>query len=378
MVSKNKKKSIEENNIETFYDYNLLNKDVETCSDYFDVVPDGNLYTFDDYPIFAIRMRPKGIYHIMDRYNKKYKISCEVLTYKINEKQYTLYTNNTYEMYLKQKNNILQYFDFERCSDGDFKAIIIVVVNNDNRTIHAIPYIYGKINFRKKIIFLDPFYSIDLGSGCIVGAEFFYNNYDDIDCYCHGFNIQADHHSCGIIACDFVKNCLKNKAKLAKQILENVKMRTTINNPDNGLTTTLNIYELPNELKKFSQTRIQEVKEKNINESKNSEEKENKNNWFSSHFRKLIYRRDPEPYNPDGLVIPENNGIIKEINTALLEKGHKYAKKIIKEVGNISDYNANYWLTLIKEQDGGNIIKKIIKRARKIVKNDNLEKIDTK
>ena len=48
------------------FEYKLLNKDVEIQGKYFDVVPDGNLFTVDDYPIFAVRLRPFGIDKIIN------------------------------------------------------------------------------------------------------------------------------------------------------------------------------------------------------------------------------------------------------------------------------------------------------------------------
>ena len=94
------------------FEYKLLNKDVEIQGKYFDVVPDGNLFTLDDYPIFAIRMRPAGINHIISFYKQKYHIECVVLTYKIQSNQYTLYTSDTKKMYDEQGQEMLKFFDF--------------------------------------------------------------------------------------------------------------------------------------------------------------------------------------------------------------------------------------------------------------------------
>ena len=55
----------------------------------------------------------------------------------------------------------------------------------------------------------------------------------------------------------------------------------------------------------------------------------------------------------------------KEINTALIEKGHKYADWIINETKMKIDYNSKYWLSVIKEQKEDNIFKKIIKLLKK-------------
>ena len=346
-------------------DYKLLNKDVEICSKYFDVVPDGNLFTLDDTPIFAVRMRPFGINKIIEMYKNKYHFDTAVLTYKINDNQYTLYSSDSLNMYITQREQLLKFFDFNNVKENEFKGVIIAVCNSDDRLIHAIPFLYGKCDNRKKIIFLDAFYMLDCHSGCIIGANFFQQNISDIDCYCHGITIQADHHSCGIIACDFVKNCLKNKAKIAKKIIKNVKMRSVIHDEFSDKDFVVNVYDLPKELQKFSQLKINQTKEKLFENSKNSNDKKKTANWFSHHIRKLIYRRDPEPYNPDGQIVPDSEIEEKEINTALIEKGHKYADWIINETKMKIDYNSKYWLSVIKEQKEDNIFKKIMKLLKK-------------
>ena len=353
--------------------YTLLNRDVEWCCKYFDVVPDGNLYTMDDTPIFAIRMRPMGIKHIMDMYDKKYGFHTEVLTYKLNSHQYTLYSSNSKQMYVTQEDSIIRYFDFSQCKNKEFRGIIIVITNAEDRMIHAIPYIYGMMNGKRKLIFLDPYFEPDLGSGCVIGADFFYKKYQgEINCYCHGETIQADHHSCGIIACDVVKNCLKNKAKIVHKILDNVVMRKEVQNHEGLPTSFIYIYNLPIEIRKFSQLNTTKAKDDSLAESKTEEETQHRWNWFVNHLRILIYRRDPEPYNPNGELMPKTDGCKKQINTSLLEKGHKYAEKIIKDTKQPTEYSARYWLSLIKEQgDEHNIIKSLIRRARRLVAKNN-------
>ena len=350
--------------------YHVLNKDVELCGKYFDVVPDGNLYTMDDAPIFAIRMRPMGIAHIMQNYQKKYGFHTDILTYKINSDQYTLYTNNALQMYNTQKDALIKYFDFSKCGQNNFRGIIIVITNNADRLIHAIPYLYGVVDGRKKIIFLDPFFNPDIGSGCIIGADFFYRVHNgDIDCYCHGETIQADHHSCGIIACDFIKLCLKNNCKIAKKIMKNVVMRTEIDNNVNIVNSWVNIYSLPTELRRFSQIRHDKAQQASVDEVSDESEKNDRSGWFAKHIRTLIYRKDPEPYNPVGDVIPQQEGVKKSVNTSLLEKGHQYAGQIVKDLKQNTSYNSKYWLSLIREQKEGNIIGRLMKRAKHIVKN---------
>lgn len=356
------------NQIKSKNEYNLLNRDVEICTKYFDVVPDGNLFTLDDVPIFAIRMRPFGIDKIMEIYQKKYNIDVQVLTYKINEKQYMIYSSDSRQIYLTQKEQLLKYFNFDVLKDNEFKGIIIAVSNQDNRLVHAIPYIYGKINGRKKIIFLDPFSSLNCYSGCIIGCSFFQQYFLDIDCYCHGKIIQADHHSCGIIACDFVKKCLQHKAKIAKKILNSVKMKTKLHDTDSNRDFYINIYDLPMELKIFSQLHIKEMQEQSIEDTNSSEEKKQRENWFLKHIRKLIYRRDPEPYDPDGQIVPDSQIEEKEINTTLIEKGHKYADWIIKETKMAINYDSKYWLSIIRKQKIQNPFIKLIKHFTKTLK----------
>ena len=358
------------NQIETNKDYPILNKDIEVRGKYFDIVPDGNLYTLDDYPIFAIRMRPAGINHIISFYKKKYQIECLVLTYKIQSNQYTLYTSDTKRMYEEQGGEMLKFFNFSMCKEGEFKGAVVVITNQDDRMIHAIPFLYGIVNNRRKLIFLDAFFSPDLGSGCIVGADFFYNAYSgEIDCYCHGNNIQADHHSCGIIACDFVKNCLKNKAQLAKKIIHSQFVKTQIDNYENQTQSSVFIYELPAELKKFSQLSRESVRNQVMCECKSEDEKKNRGLWFLNHLHTLLYRRDLEPYNPENPVVPKKPGQEKSINTSLLEKGHKYAGMIIKDLGQQTDYNYKYWLSLIRGQNTrGNIFRRLMKFTKNFLK----------
>ena len=349
--------------------YHVLNKDVELCGKYFDVVPDGNLYTIDNSPIFAIRMRAMGIRHIMDMYQQKYGFNTDVLEYKIHAYQYMLYSSDVAQMYNTQKETLIKYFDFSTCKDGEFRGVIIVATNEDDRMIHAIPYIYGVVNGRKKLIFLDSFFALNIDSGCIIGADFFYRAYNgDIDCYCHGETVQADHHSCGIIACDFIKNCLQNNNKVVKKILKSVKMRAEIDNNVTEKKTYVNVYSLPSELLRFSQTKHNKAFEISITDVSNEQEKQEKYKWFANHTRTLIYHKDPDPYNPIGEVMPSVDGEKKLINTSLLEKGHKYAGQIVKDLKQNTVYNSNYWLSIIREQKEDNVIRSFIKRARRILK----------
>ena len=354
--------------------YHVLNKDVELCGDYFDVVPDGNLYTMDDAPIFAIRMRAMGVRYIMDSYQQKYGFTTKVITYKIHTNQYMLYSDNVSQMYNTQKEYLLKYFDFDCCKDNEFKGVIIVVINEDNRMIHSIPYVYGVVNGRKKIIFLDPFFALNARSGCIIGANYFYQTYNgEIDCYCHGERIKADHHSCGILACDFIKNCLQNNGKIVKKILNNVRMRAEIE----GTTKTksyINVYSLPSELLRFTQIKHNEAFDISVKSAPNWQEKEKMHNWFTHHIRTLIYRKDPEPYDPNGEVKPSKKGEKKLINTSLLEKGHKYAGQIVKGLKQDTEYNSKYWLSLIREQKEGNTIRRLIKATRMVLKKYVFEK----
>ena len=361
---------------EEHFEYKLLNKDVELLGEYFDVVPDGNLFTLDDYPIFAVRLRPFGIGKIMDIYNHKYNIKSYVLTYKLNSNQYMLYSDNSRQMYLTQQEALLKCFNFDSINDNEFAGIIIVVTNEDERLVHAIPYLYGKVNGRKKLIFLDAFGGLNCFSGCIIGAGFFQQNIPDIDCYCHGDIIQGDHHSCGIVACDFVKNCLRNNAKLTYKILKNVKMRTIVRDFEYNRDIDVNVYDLPTELKKFSQLGINKAKEMAIKDTESEDEKQRRIGWFAKHIRKLFYRRDTEPYNPDGQIVPDAVREEKQINTSLLEKGHKYAGWIIKEEKLMLNYNPKYWLDMIREQDGNNIFLRFVKQVKKLVGKIQVDKID--
>lgn len=349
--------------------YHVLNKDVELCSEYFDVVPDGNLYTMDDSPIFAIRMRPMGIRHIMDLYKKKYNLKTDVLTYKVHTYQYTLYSSNVIQMYNTQNEYLLKYFNFNDCKNNEFRGVIIVVVNEENRMIHTMPFIYGVVEGKKKLIFLDPFFALDTGSSCIVGADFFYHVYNgEIDCYCHGERIQADHHSCGIIACDFIKNCLQNNAKVVKKILKNVVMRAEVDGRSDK-KSYVNVYNLPSELLKFAQIKHNKAFDVSLSDVLNDQERQNRRDWFKRHIRTLVYRKDPEPYNPSGRVISDKKGVKKLINTSLLEKGHKYAGRIVKDLKQDTEYNSKYWLSLICEQREGNTIRKLIRATRMALKN---------
>ena len=248
---------------------------------------------------------------------------------------------------------------------------MIAVVNTEERLVHSVPFIYGKLNGKKKIIFLYPYFEsfgiINEESGCITGAKFFKLNIPDVECYCHGYTYQADHHSCGIIACDFIKNCLRNNAKLAHKILKRVKMKTTVRDFEYDKDIDVNVYDLPTELKKFSQLGVNKAKDVVMNDAKNDNEKQQRTGWFASHIRKLFYRRDPEPYNPDGQIVPDAVREEKQINTSLLEKGHKYAEWIIREERLMLNYNPKYWLDMIREQDGNNRFLRFVKQVKKLV-----------
>ena len=123
-------------------EYKLLNKDVEIQGKYFDVVPDGNLFTLDDYPIFAVRLRPFGIDKIMDIYNRKYHIKSSVLTYKLNSNQYMLYSNNSRQLYLTQQEALLKFFNFDNLNDKEIDVIIIYITKENERLVHVITYLY--------------------------------------------------------------------------------------------------------------------------------------------------------------------------------------------------------------------------------------------
>ena len=353
---------IDGNNTQDFYhkdDYQLLNRDVELCGKYFDVVPDGNLFTLNDYPIFAIRMRSLGVDKIMNMYQQKYNFKAQVLTYKINENQYLIYSSDLRQMLTTQKEQILNFFDFSKLEANEFRGLIIVITNREDRTMHAIPYVYGKVNGEKVIIFLDSFTELNCWSSSIVSAGFFKKNIPDIKCYCHGDRIQADHHSCGIIACDFLKNCLKKKAKLTYKILKSVKLKTEIFDGYTDFHFEVNVFELPSELKKFSQLKV--------SQSSNLLKSDENDAWLKKHVRKLLYRRDPEAYNPQGQIVPDVDYQEKDINTAILEKGHKYAEWIIKDVKiSVHNYNPRYWLAMIREKNTENALMRLIKGIRKL------------
>ena len=359
------------NNSNALNDYaSLTNRDVEWRGEYFDVVPDQNLYTMEDYPIFAVRMRPKGIDCIMNMYCKKYGIKVQVLKYKLNNANYTLYTNDSEQMYLTQQKELLKYFNLDDCGDNEFRGIIIAVVNTEERLVHSVPFIYGKLNGKKKIIFLDPYFEsfgiINEESGCITGAKFFKLNIPDVECYCHGYTYQADHHSCGIIACDFVKNCLEKKAKLTKKILNSVVQRIKVG--DERASCRINIFTLPTELSRFSQIHHRKEEEKSLDEVGDKIEKQEREHWFNKHFNTLKYRKNPEPYNPsDSIVPPEYQvPVVKEINTALIEKGHKYAEWITKVKGEVEGYNSKYWISMIRSQKAGNPLLQLMRRIRRM------------
>ena len=80
-----------------------------------------------------------------------------------------------------------------------------------------------------------------------------------------------------------------------------------------------------------------------------------------------MYRRDPEPYNPDGQIVPDAMREEKQINTSLLEKGHKYAGWIMKEEKLMLNYNPKYWLDMIRGQNIDNIFLRFVKQVKKLV-----------
>ena len=113
-----------------------------------------------------------------------------------------------------------------------------------------------------------------------------------------------------------------------------------------------------------------------IQDTKSEDEKQQRIGWFAKHIRKLFYRRDPEPYNPDGQIVPDAVREEKQINTSLLEKGHKYAEWIIREERLMLNYNPKYWLDMIREQDENNIFLRFVKQVKKLVDDIKIDKID--
>ena len=89
------------------------------------------------------------------------------------------------------------------------------------------------------------------------------------------------------------------------------------------------------------------------------------------HIRTLLYYRDPNPYDPTANVMVNDIENIekKEINTAFLEKGHKYAELIMREVGQVEGYDPRYWLSVIRGQnEKSSSVVRFIKTLRKLLK----------
>jgi hypothetical protein len=345
----------------------LLNKDVEILGRYFDVVPDGNIFTQNAMPIFSVRLKAEGINIIADYYSKKYAIDIKTAIYNFNSENFTMYPNDASSVY--QHETIKKHFDFHSLKINGARGLIITLVNKDARLMHAIPIIYGFNEFGKKfVVIMDPYFeyedgSIEAHTSSLIAAKFFYQNFNNIDIYCHNEKLIADHHSCAIVACDLLKNCLVKDAKILKTMLSNKIKTISIHS---NCIFNINKFELNSEILKFSQL---------SNSYKSMSSSENVSRSRISFFdyinrNKILvnYYKEPEPYDPSKMLLPSDlNGFVKkEINAKLLKKGHQYAKLIMKLTGYKGTlYNPDYWLRVIDSQKvtGESKIIKFIKNA---------------
>jgi hypothetical protein len=357
---------------------NLLNSDIEMLGSYFDVVPDGNIFTLDMMPIFAVRLKSKGISIIASHYYKKHNINIDVISYVINCDRHTLYQYDAKLIY-SDKSGLIDkiVFDQLQYKKDYFQGIAITVTNKNNGLMHTIPLVYGFDKKGNKIfVALDAYYNIgetiDENCSAILLCKFIKSHFPDAQLFVHNTKIQSDHHSCSIVACDIIKNFLIRDAKLLKkEILTSKPIQIPIN--DNTSILEANLINMPPEILKLSQfsSIYQSVNQDSLvtkYKIKIAEYLNNKKNTFK-------YYKEPEPYDSSKLVIPIGEKLQeKVINTSLILKGHQYAAIVMKETGSkFKDkyYDPNYWINLIKlkkqstEDIKSNIIT-WIKNSRKI------------
>lgn len=349
----------------------IQNKDVEMLGKYFDVVPDGNLLTKHGVPIFAVRMRYPGIHVITRYYMQKYKILIDVKPFTVNTNEHTMYSTDAMLIY-KNEEFVKSTINFSNAKNNRFVGLIVCMINQDSRLMHAIPIIYGiNANNQKCVMMMDPCYEyndqIDPFSASIIGAKYIKEYFPDVNIFVHKTKMQADHHSCGIMACDILKNALAENGRVVKQMMSTNIQPITVECP-NPLSLVLT--KLHAEILKLSQIKkayLDETSLENVSRYKIQFSEYIQNNTVN-----LKYYAEKTPYNPEKLLIntteTEN---LKPINTKLLIKGHQYAKLIntvLKNIGLEKEinprYNSDYWIKLIKlEKDSG-----ILRFARAILR----------
>jgi hypothetical protein len=339
--------------------YKITNKSLEFLTDYFDIVPDGNLFLQSGMPVFAVRMRHNGTKIILQYYGKKHNINIQTFCFVSNEENFSIYYTHAKMLYENKSVDVLKYFNFNDLKQNEFAGIIFNIVNSSHRLMHSIPIVYGKNDQNKNvIILLDPYFESngkpDYYSSTIIGAKYFYDNMPNIEIYCHNQHIQADHHSCGIFACNVLKNMLVDNAKITKDIIGNkIHEKVIINQNDDCIG--FNKINLHQEILKFSQlsstiNAIRQNKDIDVSKYKISFDK-----YIEKNSAIMRYVKNKNSYNPNDIAIVDHSTLDdKKVNLKILQKGHEYAKIIMNLLENaevekiLRRYNPDYWLTLIK------------------------------
>ena len=354
----------------------LQNKDVELIYNYFDVVPDGNLYTKIGSPIFVVRLKSKGLEILANYYKKKYDVNIKILKYLIKyTNRNTIYSSDISK--LITIHNLAKKINFTKLNNNQQSGVIISLLNNEKRLMHGMSIVYGKKNNGKKfVIFGDPYYeyqnNIDEQSSVLVLAKYFNKNFNDIDIYCQNLHIQADHHCCAVVSTDFVKNCLINNGKILKEMIDKsdtiIFLASNINDTYanviannrnvNDISTLTDLfiihkYYLHSEFLKLSHLNSTICSDDSMNRYDKIVSKNNIDlkEYVQNNNINCLYYKEPHPYNPNDYYLRKiNDMILKQVNATLIKKAHKYAKIIMEETKfNNIEYSPNYWLELIKK-----------------------------
>ena len=357
----------------------LLNKDVEVIGNFFDVVPDGTIFSKEGLPMFVVRMKTSGLMYLAEHYKNKYNINIQVLEFQSNQSEFQM---NSYDaMALYNKLNEKYFLSIFNSPTDVTQGFIITLTNKDRRLMHAIPIVCGKEKNECFALILDPFFgdhsSPNIYSSAIIAAKFFNEKFNikanyNVNLYCHNTKLQADHHSCGIFAIDAIKNSLiKNKQGISRMLKEYQDIFINLDPFQNINKMHIRFFNVHPNVLKLSQF-TESLKSDTII-SQDSPISLNK--FYTNNKIKIKYKKSIEAYNPDSNFITLNQrteGVeIKEINSKLILKGHEYAKLILSanpDIAISNQYNPNYWIKIINNEksDKLNIIQMIRKMRKQI------------
>lgn len=352
----------QENNV-TFFPKKIKNSDVAISNNYFDVLPAMQIYSLNLIPIFSVRLKSLGIMELINYYRSKYHINIILYPYKINTEDVMMCKTHAHKLF-SQSTNFIEYLDFDTIKNGGFCGMIISITNKNGLLVHAIPIIIGKKHDGTKVSILLDAYSVysngtpDIDSGALICAKYIKENFSNqIEIYVQKDPIQADFHSCGVIALDIVKNFLVRSRKITRDTISSGN-KCIITYPDGKEIEVIN-FEMQPEIKKFAQSY------KLIDGISKTTHITKQNIVFHDYIDKnkmdvLYYKNVHYGYSPHEAILPidEDELTRKTINAKILKKGHEYAKIIIQRLQEKSiilsqKYNPDYWLSIISRKNKG-------------------------